>query len=141
MQITAAQCPQCGANLNFDCPRNVDIPGISVNCYFCGTPFIIQQPEPVPVEVKSCDRKLPVGRRKERKIAVLCALVGGMFGLNWFYEEKIVIGLVYLFTAGFFGIGWLVSIVYSLSRPKTYYVQSNLGKILKQIEKAGNINA
>lgn len=39
-----------------------------------------------------------------------------------FYEEKIGLGLVYLFTAGLFGIGWIIDIISLLSKPNPYYV-------------------
>lgn len=39
-----------------------------------------------------------------------------------FYEEKIGIGIIYLFTCGLFGIGWLVDIISLIFKPNPYYV-------------------
>lgn len=39
-----------------------------------------------------------------------------------FYEEKIGIGILYLFTLGLFGIGWAIDIIVLLFKPTTYYV-------------------
>lgn len=35
----------------------------------------------------------------------------GMFGVHRFYRNQICIGILYLFTAGLFGIGWIVDII------------------------------
>lgn len=39
-----------------------------------------------------------------------------------FYEEKIGMGILYLFTLGLFGIGWAIDIIVLLFKPTTYYV-------------------
>ena len=39
-----------------------------------------------------------------------------------FYEEKIGTGIIYLFTGGLFGIGWLIDIISLLFKPNPYYV-------------------
>ena len=39
-----------------------------------------------------------------------------------FYEGKFGLGLLYLFTAGLFGIGWIVDIVSLIGKPNPYYV-------------------
>lgn len=41
---------------------------------------------------------------------ILCILFGYL-GIHKFYERKIKIGLVYLFTFGLFGVGWIIDIV------------------------------
>lgn len=39
-----------------------------------------------------------------------------------FYEGKIGMGILYLFTAGLFGIGWIIDIVTIAMKPDPYYV-------------------
>lgn len=39
-----------------------------------------------------------------------------------FYEGKIGMGIVYLFTMGLFGIGWIIDIIALLGKPNPYYV-------------------
>ena len=39
-----------------------------------------------------------------------------------FYEEKIGMGILYLFTLGLLGIGWAIDIIVLLFKPTTYYV-------------------
>lgn len=39
-----------------------------------------------------------------------------------FYEGKIGMGILYLFTMGLFGIGWVLDIISLLFKPNPYYV-------------------
>lgn len=60
------------------------------------------------------------GKQKNKWVAlVLCIFT--ICG-HKFYEEKISLGLVYLFTAGLFGIGLIIDIISLLSKPNPYYV-------------------
>ena len=62
------------------------------------------------------------GRPKNKWISfLLCFFLGG-FGAHKFYEGKIGMGILYLFTAGLFGIGWLIDIILILLKPNPYYV-------------------
>lgn len=48
---------------------------------------------------------------KRRIIAlILCIFLGG-FGVHRFYAGKIISGLVWLFTGGLFGIGYIIDII------------------------------
>ena len=48
---------------------------------------------------------------KDKNLILLCCIFGGWFGLHYFVEGKTKKGILYLFTAGLFGIGWLVDII------------------------------
>ena len=39
------------------------------------------------------------------------AMFGGYFGIHRFYVGKIGSGMIYLFTVGLFGVGWIVDII------------------------------
>lgn len=39
-----------------------------------------------------------------------------------FYEGKIGMGFIYLFTGGLFGIGWVIDIISLIFKPNPYYV-------------------
>lgn len=52
---------------------------------------------------------------------LLCLFLGGI-GAHKFYEGKIGIGILYLFTIGLFGIGWLIDLIVILLKPNPYYI-------------------
>ena len=64
-----------------------------------------------------------VGARAKNKWTafVLCLLLG-YFGAHKFYEGKVGMGVLYLFTLGLFGIGWFVDLIVLLTKPNSYYV-------------------
>ena len=66
-----------------------------------------------------------VGARAKNKWTafVLCLLLG-YFGAHKFYEGKVGMGVLYLFTLGLFGIGWFVDLIVLLTKPNSYYVES-----------------
>ncbi len=47
---------------------------------------------------------------KKKGVALLLCIFGGYIGLHQFYVGKIGKGILYLFTAGLFGIGWFIDI-------------------------------
>ena len=64
-----------------------------------------------------------VGLRLRNKwVAFFLCLFLGEFGAHKFYEGKIGMGILYLFTLGIFGIGWLVDLISILLKPNPYYV-------------------
>jgi len=54
--------------------------------------------------------------------AFLLCFFFGFWGAHKFYEGKIALGLFYIFTLGFLGIGWLIDLIVILTRPEIYYV-------------------
>ena len=64
------------------------------------------------------------GRGKEinKWIAALLCFFLGLFGAHKFYEGKIGMGILYLFTAGLFGIGAFIDFIVILTKPNPYYV-------------------
>lgn len=59
--------------------------------------------------------------RPLNKWVALLLCVFTLFG-HKFYEGKIGMGIIYLFTAGLFGIGWIVDIIALLCKPNPYYL-------------------
>ena len=55
------------------------------------------------------DTAAPAAKSKMTAL-ILCILLGGI-GVHRFYVGKIGTGIVWLLTAGVFGIGWLVDII------------------------------
>lgn len=62
------------------------------------------------------------GRAKNKWVAFVLCLLFGIVGAHKFYEGRIGMGVVYLFTIGLFGIGWLVDCITLLCKPNPYYV-------------------
>lgn len=62
--------------------------------------------------------KKPVS--KKWILFVLCLLFGTL-GVHKFYEKKYLLGVLYLFTLGLFGIGVLVDLITILTKPASYY--------------------
>lgn len=56
----------------------------------------------------------PVSRNNKKNtnkwVDFFLCLFLGYFGVHKFYEGKIGIGIIYLFTLGLFGIGWVIDI-------------------------------
>lgn len=48
---------------------------------------------------------------KNDKVAFLLCVFLGFFGIHWFYLGNFKKGILYLFTGGLFGIGWMVDII------------------------------
>lgn len=51
----------------------------------------------------------------------LCLFFGGL-GIHKFYEGKVIMGIIYIFTGGLFGIGVIVDLIVLLFKPNPYYV-------------------
>ncbi|HET6441878.1 MAG TPA: TM2 domain-containing protein [Phycisphaerae bacterium] len=65
---------------------------------------------------------------KSRLIALLLCVFGGLFGLHRFYVLRLATGILYVFTLGFFLIGWLVDLVKILTGSFT----DNVGQPLRK---------
>ena len=60
-----------------------------------------------------------MGRMKNKWVAFLLCL---FLGVHKFYEGKVGMGILYLFTVGLFGIGWFIDCIALLFKPNPYFV-------------------
>lgn len=62
------------------------------------------------------------GTPKDKWVAFVLCFFLGVIGAHRFYEGKTGTGILYFFTGGLFGIGWLVDLIILLTKPNPYYV-------------------
>lgn len=103
------------------------IPAEAVICTACGRQVeeLKQAAAPVSVTVSNTNTNtIPdLGRKRCSKWAAffLCLFLGWM-GAHKFYEGRVGAGILYLFTVGLFGIGWMIDAVVLLFKSNPYYV-------------------
>ena len=102
----AVFCPHCGCQVGEI--QTTEPPQI-----------VIEPPHPSYVPV------MPVygGRLKNKWTAFLLCFFFGYFGVHKFYEGRIGLGILYFFTVGLFGFGWLIDCILLLCKPNPYLVR------------------
>ena len=115
-------CKHCGGT----------IPKDAVVCRLCGRqveeltsaqPNIVINNENTNVNQNTQSVIQAMGARLKNKWISFClCLFLGFLGAHKFYEGKTGLGILYLFTCGLFGIGWLVDMITLLFKPNPYYV-------------------
>lgn len=63
------------------------------------------------------------GRRCNKWVAFALCFLLGYLGAHKFYEGKTGMGILYLFTCGLAGIGWIIDLVVLFLKPNPYYVR------------------
>ena len=58
---------------------------------------------------------------KSKWVSFLFCLFFGIFGAYKFYEGRILLGVAYLLTLGFAGVGVIVDLVILLFKPNPYF--------------------
>ncbi|MBQ3150032.1 MAG: NINE protein [Clostridia bacterium] len=62
------------------------------------------------------------GNARNKWVAFFLCFFLGYMGAHKFYEGKIGRGILYIFTFGLLGIGWLIDLIAILGKPNPYYV-------------------
>lgn len=101
-------CPKCGAPMANGC------------CTYCDYKEPMQQGNITPKYSNNANPSNPsfsvspdntYREAKSKLTTLLLCIFLGEFGIHYFYTGKIGMGVLYLFTFGLFGIGWIVDIV------------------------------
>jgi len=100
-------CSKCGEAMPED----------SFYCLNCGNTFPEQD-----IEFETIKRKINMqtGTWRSKWVALILCVLFGWLGVHRFYEGKVITGLLYLCTLGFFGLGWIVDIVRLAKKPNPY---------------------
>lgn len=62
------------------------------------------------------------GKQKNKWVALILCIFLGLLGGHKFYEGKIGMGILYIFTGGLLGIGVIIDFIVILTKPNPYYV-------------------
>lgn len=119
-QMQTKYCRFCGAV----------IPAEAVVCPACGRQVEeLRQNQQQPIIINNSNNNVntnynggAAGRMKNKWVALLLCFFFGGLGVHKFYEGKVGMGILYLFTVGLFGIGTLVDFIMLLLKPNPYYV-------------------
>ena len=118
-QMPTKFCQYCGSV----------IPAAAVICTNCGCQTGQMQTAPQNIVIQNTNTNTNTnmntingGRAKNKWVAFLLCLFLGYLGVHKFYEGKIFSGLLYLFTFGLGGFGWLIDCLILLLKPNPYYV-------------------
>lgn len=113
-------CQHCGNPIDKDC----------IVCPKCGKQVRQIRSEQPNIVINNSNNNQNVnknkilggGRLKNKWVALALCILLGMFGAHKFYEGRTGMGILYLFTFGLLGIGWIVDIVILALKPNPYTV-------------------
>lgn len=58
---------------------------------------------------------------KSKWVSFFLCLFFGVLGAHKFYEGRILLGIVYIFTGGILGVGVIIDLIILLFKPNPYY--------------------
>lgn len=106
-----AYCPNCGTPLTqqsyYQAPPQQRSYTAPEQNYYANQYQHGQQPN---VTNNFYNMGIPISRKSRLAALLLCAFLG-VIGVHRFYAGKIGTGLLYIFTGGLFGVGYIVDII------------------------------
>ena len=115
-------CKHCGQKIPVDavictaCGRQVETLGQQT------APQVIINNENTNVNSNVNNNVNAAGLKPKNKWVALClCFFIGFFGAHKFYEGKVGMGILYLFSGGLFGIGVIIDFIALLFKPNPYY--------------------
>lgn len=121
LQSGAIFCKHCGEAIDKDC----------VVCPKCGKQVGEIKSEQPNIVINNTNNNtntayasagVGYGRMKNKWVAFCLCLFLGLVGAHKFYEGKVGMGILYIFTVGLFGIGYIIDLITILLKPNPYYV-------------------
>ncbi|MBQ3133047.1 MAG: TM2 domain-containing protein [Clostridia bacterium] len=109
----AVLCTKCGRQVEELKKTSSDTPNIVINNTSSNVNTNTNQ-----VSVAAMNN----GRAKNKWVALALCILLGYFGAHKFYEGKVGMGILYLFTGGLFFIGVIIDFFALLVKPNPYYV-------------------
>ncbi len=133
---TAINCPHCGYSfekMKFCKFCGEKIPADSEICTKCGRRVENSNGNSSGITINNVANatastttdfqiNIPYGSPKKKMVALLLCIFLGPLGAHKFYEGNILMGIIYIFTAGLFFVGWIIDIIRLLGKPSIYYV-------------------
>lgn len=112
-------CKHCAQQIDKDC----------IVCPICGKQVEDLKANQQPVVINNTNTNTNTvdvkmenrGKEKNKWVAFVLCLFLGLVGAHKFYEGKILMGVVYIFTAGLFFVGWIIDLIAILMKPNPYY--------------------
>ena len=130
----AYACPNCGFHVDkmkFCKFCGEKIPDDSVICSSCGRQVeeinrpngvFINNSASASASASTQATHLISKKEKNKWISFFLCLFLGLFGAHKFYEGKIGMGIIYLFTGGLFFVGVVIDLIILFLKPNPYYV-------------------
>ena len=124
-QVKTKFCKHCGGK----------IPEAAVVCTLCGCQVEeIKSSEQPSIVINNANTNTNTNvnanvaaglgvRMRNKWVAFFLCLFLGVLGAHKFYEGKTGAGILYLLTAGVFGLGWFIDLFALLFKPNPYYVR------------------
>ena len=134
VQQPEAQAPQVPPTPMKFCKHcGQQIPADAVICTHCGrqveevannaaTPNIVINNTNTNQNVNANINALVAQKARNKWVALCLCIFLGFLGAHKFYEGKIGMGILYLFTMGLFGIGCFLDFIMILLKPNPYFV-------------------
>ncbi len=107
-QPSSAFCPQCGGNSISFQRESSGTRGYHKTvgmCKTCGYTWVTAQDQP------TFTGYISTTSPHNKGVALILCIFFGVLGGHYFYVGRAGMGILYLFTAGLFGIGWIIDIV------------------------------
>lgn len=58
---------------------------------------------------------------KSKWVSFFLCLFFGFLGVHKFYEGRVLLGILYIFTCGLFGVGVIIDLIVLFFKPNPYY--------------------